>query len=240
GTIKRLANPKANHDVPRWEQYHQTWVDIPSKDQKWGVAFVNNGRYGHDTKDNRFGLTLVRGPLCPKPSGESWVNKERADRFKATGEIPPAHDDLACHLFKFIVVPHEGTFDKSKPFIPAIAHWFNEGYVACPVLAGATLDVVGQRLAWIEGTNAEIGTIKDAEDKNGRVVRVVETAAAGGKVTLRLHSSLKAKSVVETDILERPIFSTFLTTENDSTGFIASVSFTAKPHEIKTLLLKSR
>jgi len=239
GTIKRLANPTANHDVPRWEQYHNTWVDVPSKDQQWGVAFVNNGRYGHDTKENRIGMTLVRGPLCPKPSGESWVHAERADRFKATGEAPPAHDDLACHLFKYIVVPHEGTFEKSEPFIPAIARWFNEGYVACLALPDAVPDLLGKRLAWIEGSNAEIGAIKDAEDKNGRVMRVVETAAAGGKVTLRLHASLNAKTIVETDILERPIPSTAMTTEKDSSGLVTSVSFTAKPHEIKTLLLKN-
>ncbi len=240
GTIKRLSTPTANHDVPRWENYHQTWVDVPSKDQKWGIAFVNNGRYGHDVKDNRFGLTLVRGPLCPRPSGESWVHKERADRFKATGEIPPAHDDMGCHLFRYIIVPHAGTFDKSEPFIPAIAHWFNEGCVACAAPADPKRDFLNNKIAWIDGKNAEIGTIKDAEDKDGRIVRVVESAGSGGKVVLLLHSSLKAKAVVETDILERPLPTQSIAAKKDASGLITSVSFTAKPHEIKTLLLRSK
>jgi alpha-mannosidase len=239
GTIKRASNPTANHDVPRWEQYHQTWADVPSKDGKWGVAFVNNGRYGHDTKDNRFGLTLVRGPMPPKPSGESWVHKERADRFKATGEAPPGHDDLGCHLFKYLVVPHEGSFDKSEPFVPAIAHWFNEGCVVCPAPADPKRDFLGNKIACIDGKNAEIGTIKDAEDKDGRIIRVVEAAGTGGKVTLLLHPSLKVKGVIETDILERRLPAQSIAAKKDASGLITSVSFTAKPHEIKTLLLKS-
>lgn len=236
GTIKRASNPTANHDVPRWEQYHQTWVDVPSKDGKWGVAFINNGRYGHDTKDNRFGLTLVRGPMPPKPSGESWVHKERADRFKATGESPPGHDDMGCHLFKYIIVPHAGTFDESDPFVPAIAHWFNEGCVATHVFAEPKLDCIGNKIAWIDGQNAEIGTIKDAEGKNGRIIRVVEVAGTGGTVNIFL-GYLKAKSIVETDILERPLPVQSLAVKRDAGGLVSLASFTAKPHEIKTFLL---
>ncbi|MBN2150938.1 MAG: alpha-mannosidase [Candidatus Lokiarchaeota archaeon] len=239
GTIKRLANPKANHDVPRWEQYHQTWLDVPSEDGGWGVAFINTGRYGHDTKGNRIGLTLVRGPLYPKPSGESWVHKERADRYKATGELPPAHADLMCHLFNYVIVPHEGHFDRSEPFVPAIAHWCNEGCVACIVPAGILPDVDGKQVAWIEGQNAEIGAIKDAEDRDGRVVRVVEAAGTGGAVTLRLHASMKVTDVVEADILERPLPSQSAATDKDASGHVTCVTFAAKPHEIKTLLLKS-
>nr|MDO8110026.1 glycoside hydrolase family 38 C-terminal domain-containing protein [Candidatus Sigynarchaeota archaeon] len=238
GTIKRKANPTANHDVPRWENYNQTWVDVPSKDAKYGIAFINNGRYGHDTKDNRIGLTLIRGPFYPTAAGEAWVNKERQDRFKATKDHQPEHSDLGPQLIRYIVVPHEGSWEKSTPFIPAIAHWFNDGHTSMPIPAGFKLEIANSKLAWTDGTNAEIGAIKGAEDKVGIIFRVVESSGFGGKVSIHLHQVWKFKSVVETDILERPLGKQDVKLEKDASGLITGISYAAKPHEIKTFLAK--
>src|SRR5271157_52809 len=239
GTIKRATNPVANHDVPRWENYNHTWLDAPSKDGEWGVAFINKGRYGHDNKDNRIGLTLIRGPLYPPPAGEAWVIKERQDRFKDTRERPPAHSDLGPQLIQYIIVPHEGSWERSAPFIPAMAHWFNEGYQMTALPISSTFDATGKSLAWVEGNNAEIGAIKLAEERNGRVVRVVESAGTGGDVTVCFHPALKVKNAVETDILERPLSEQVVEVEKDDRGeFVSKLLYRAKPHEIKTFLIE--
>jgi alpha-mannosidase len=239
GTISRLANPTANHDVPRWENVHHTWVDVPAGDDKsWGIAFINNGKYGHDTKGNRIGLTLVRGPFYPNPSGESWTRMERANRARNVGGAPPLHADLGAHLIRYIMLPHEGTWSSSVSFVPAMAHWFNEGCVQAPVPASFEADFLGNRLAWVEGANAEIGSIKLGEDGTGRVLRVVESAGTGGTVTVKLHAAMNVTGVQEIDILERPLESQdgFEVAKND-VGPVSSITFMAKPHDIRTFLV---
>lgn len=91
GTNKRSTRPTANHDKPRWENYHQTWVDIISKDDKWGLAVISKDNYGYDADKGRLGLTLIRGAKYPEPAKAAWVNNERNRTIDKTGELPIDH-----------------------------------------------------------------------------------------------------------------------------------------------------
>ncbi len=205
GTIHRLINPVANHDVPRWENTHQTWFDVPAPDGSWGIAVINNGKYGHDAKDGRAGLTLLRGPLYPTASGESWVHQERKERADAGLGKVPTHADLGKHLIRLALVPHTGTWDASRPFIPALAHWFNDGGSISCAKPHADDEFVTFEVARVDDRAAEITAIKPAEDGVGCVLRVVEVAGKSGLVTVKINPYLAISSVVDADLLERPL-----------------------------------
>ena len=239
GTNKRLTNPTANHDVPRWENYHHTWVDLPSSDNEWGLAVINNGQYGYDAKGSRLGLTLVRGPLYPTPSGEAWINTERKERHDKLGDRQPSHADMGTHLIQYVLLPHSGSWEDSKPFIPAFAHWINEGYVFKKVLGTepSIPSITNEKLIWIEGTKAEISVIKTAEDSKGFVLRVVEVESQDNSISIQINPMLKITSIIETDLLERPLEGSSLKTRVDD-GNIRVIELNLKPHEIKSLLLK--
>lgn len=236
GTNARLTNPTANHDVPRWENFHHTWVDMPSSDKTWGLAVINKGQYGYDAKGSRLGLTLIRGPLYPTPSGESWVNVERKERHDKLGNWQPSHADMGTHLIQYILLPHEGSWKESKPFIPSYAHWFNEGY-SSKMMPKNDANIPAERPIWVEGTDADLSIIKKQEDGKGIVVRIIETKSRDNTATIHLHPDLNMKSVIEVDLLERPLDASGINTKSKG-DYITEIDLSLKPQEIKTLLIQ--
>ncbi|UCF97202.1 MAG: alpha-mannosidase [Spirochaetaceae bacterium] len=237
GTESRLTKPVANHDMPRWENYHHRWVDLPSADRRWGLAIINEGKYGYDAAGGRLGLTLLRGPLYPTPSKESWVHKERAQRHKESQGGVPTHADMGAHLIRYVILPHEGDWRSSKPFVPGFARWFNQGYSYIRTTNHLGSGLVDKRFVWIDSPQAEITAIKLAEQGPGHVVRIVELLAKEAAITVKLSPELGSKSVIETDLLERVLKDQKLKVETGRGTVVTSFSFSMKPHEIKTFLL---
>ncbi|MHA1999737.1 MAG: alpha-mannosidase [Promethearchaeota archaeon] len=239
GTNARSTRPVANHDVPRWENYNHTWLDMPSADGTWGLAVINKGKYGYDAVGERIGLTVVRGPKYPAPAYESWVKVERELRKDSGGGPVPTHADQGLHLIQYMIVPHSGTWFDSKPFIPMLAHAFNEGVISRTGTLSAPAPDLDASLISTGTRNAEIAVVKHAENSPGYVFRVNEvlsTNAACCKVSL--HASLGVRDIVETDLLERPLAETEFEVEKDTAGNVVKISFQLRPHEIKTFLMK--
>ncbi|MHA1341792.1 MAG: alpha-mannosidase [Promethearchaeota archaeon] len=258
-TIKRMTEPIAYHDKPRWENVMQTWLDLPSKNEKWGLAVINNCKYGFDNKKGKVGITLLRGPLYPSPSSESWVIEERANRKKIQGDRPPIHADLGSHLIQLVVIPYKNQWNNANPNIIAFAHAFNYGIISkiAKIDNEDNIKKIDSEFSKMNSIikpktdNIELSVIKIAEDKDGIIIRVNEIKNQKSNAVIAISPILNVKELIETDLLERNIgilkkeLGSLLKShgdlmqiiKNDSNSII-EVHFKMLPHEIKTFKLQ--
>lgn len=89
GTIERGVNRKELYEVPA-----QQWADVTATDGSYGVAVLNDGRYGWDRPGaGTLRLSLVRTPAVS--DAWSWVGDQKSQ-------------DLGRHRVLYALVGHEG------------------------------------------------------------------------------------------------------------------------------------
>jgi len=81
GHVERPTHENTSWDRARYEVSHQQWVDV--SEQSYGVAVLNDCKYGVDVDGTDVGLSLLRAPTTPDPD---------ADRHR--------------HEFTYAVYPH--------------------------------------------------------------------------------------------------------------------------------------
>jgi len=85
GHVKRPTHWNTSWDMARFETVGHQWVDF--SERGYGVALLNDCKYGHSVKDQTISLSLLKGAIYPDPD---------ADR----GE----------HEFTYSLLPHGGDF----------------------------------------------------------------------------------------------------------------------------------
>jgi alpha-mannosidase len=140
---------------------------------------ANDGAYGHSTDGGCLTIDLVRSSYDPDP-------------------LP----DLGDHRWSFTVRPWDGE--------PAVAAQIDEGRMLNqPLRALLTAGHPGElpsdsgELLRCEPASVQITQIKAAEDGDGLIVRLQETAGAVATPVLRLRGDVVATT--STDLLERPL-----------------------------------
>jgi alpha-mannosidase len=83
GYTARPTHSNTEWDFAKFEVCAHHYVDISEPD--YGVALLNDSKYGHSVRDNVLGLTLLRSPLYPDPDA-----------------------DLGHHEFTYVLHPHTG------------------------------------------------------------------------------------------------------------------------------------
>jgi alpha-mannosidase len=152
----------------------QRWVD--GSERAYGVAVVNDSKYGYSASGDTVFVTLLRSPKSPDPSA-----------------------DMGKHDFDVSIVPHAGDWRAPEIWRAATSH--NEPFIVAPVpVHGGKRRSAG----WItvEPSSVELGAFKRAEDDDRYVVRLVETY--GRPVVARLTFGTPM-SAGEVDMLERPV-----------------------------------
>ncbi|HET7549769.1 MAG TPA: glycoside hydrolase family 38 C-terminal domain-containing protein [Gemmatimonadaceae bacterium] len=173
-SISRPTRPRTRRDSARFETPMQRWVD--GSERAYGVAVVNDSKYGYSSSGDTIFVTLLRSPKSPDP-----------------------HADMGTHAFDVSIVPHAG--DWRAPEIRRAAASLNQPFIVAPVPVHA-----GERRSagWItiEPSSIELGAFKRAEDDDRYIVRLVETD--GRRVVARLTFGTPM-SANEVDLLERPV-----------------------------------
>ena len=139
----------------------------------YGVALLNDGRYGHHALDSELGLSLLRSPVWPDPLADE-------------GE-----QELVYSLF-----PHAGTWLDGG--VLAEAQDLNRPLPALAVSGGAGTSL---RPLVLDGLPVGLGALKPLEDDGGLVLRVYEPQGARGTVGLHLPDGWSADAAL--DLLER-------------------------------------
>jgi alpha-mannosidase len=172
GAVRRSTNRNTSWEKAQFEGSAHRFIDM--SEPGYGVAILNDGKYGHNARENVMTVSLLRSPLYPDPLADE-------------GE----------HHFTYAVFPHAG--DWTEAGVAAEAHALNSRLIT--VAAGPdTAD--GPGFVRVEGTELGLGTLKQAFDGNGLVLRVYEPNGARGPVTLRFAEPVKA--VERVNLLEEP------------------------------------
>ena len=190
------------------------WVDI--SDANYGVAILNNGRYGFDAKDNVIRLSAIRGPWGPDPRADEGI-----------------------HSFGYSIYPHRGGWKDGKVEFQALA--FNSPLFALqePAHASPQEQWGGKKgglpdaysFIKTESDHVILYAMKQVEGfyDTDAILRFFECEGREGEVTIQLPRSVRA---VETNLLEDTILG--------SIGEGETLHFHMKPWEIKTLRFARR
>jgi alpha-mannosidase len=88
GHLKRPTHFNTSWDQARFEVCAQKWADL--SEHGFGVAVLNDCKYGYSTIGNIMRLSLLRSPKVPDDSA-----------------------DMGTHHFTYAIMPHDGTFQEA-------------------------------------------------------------------------------------------------------------------------------
>ncbi|MEM1376944.1 MAG: glycoside hydrolase family 38 C-terminal domain-containing protein, partial [Pseudomonadota bacterium] len=171
GNVERNTHRNSSWDFARFESAAQKWADL--SEGNFGVAILNNCKYGYDIRDDVMRITLVKSATMPNP-----------------------HADQGEHLLTYSLMPHRGNWRNG---VQAAAYDLNDPVIVRRLVGGEG-DQAQMSLAKTDQPYAVIETIKQAEDKRGMVVRMYECERSRGKVTIRFGVKMASVNVV--NILE--------------------------------------
>jgi alpha-mannosidase len=155
GVHHRPTHANTSWDAARFEVACHRFVDL--SEPGYGVALLNDGRYGCHARGNELGLSLLRSPILPDVLADEGVQS-----------------------LSYALLPHAGDWvaggvlaeaeDLSRPL-------FHRPLDAAPNASHDFLKV--------EGRNLALGALKPAEDGDGLILRVYEAAGGRGPAAIR-------------------------------------------------------
>ncbi|MCI4381808.1 hypothetical protein PGIGA_G00256100 [Pangasianodon gigas] len=172
GHLQRPTHRNTSWDWARFEVWGHKWADL--SEHGFGVALLNDCKYGHSVHQNIMTLSLLRAP-----------------------KAPDANADMGHHQFTYAIMPHEGSFQDAS----VIQHAYNLNFPLCLI---PDINIVNPWRAFTISSAAVIlEIIKQAEGrKNVLVVRLYESY--GSSVAAVLSTSLPVREAWHCDLLERP------------------------------------
>jgi alpha-mannosidase len=175
GVQRRPTHRNTSWDAARFEVSAHRFVDL--SEPGYGVALLNDGKYGHDARGNVVGISLVRSPIYPDP-----------------------YADEGSHEFTYSLFPHPG--DWTEAGVVAEAFALNSPLVAVDAVPG-TGDLPSE-YCFVEasGTTLALGALKMAEGGRAVVLRLHEPHGARGECVLRF--ARRPERVHRANILEEP------------------------------------
>jgi alpha-mannosidase len=170
GTVARPTYRNTSWDAAQFEVAAHRFVDLG--EPGYGVALLNDGKYGHHAVGNELGLTLLRSPVYPDP---------RADDGRQE--------------FTYALLGHRGSWleggvlgeaeDLNRPLVVRRTH--------------AHTDAQWTPLR-VDGLPLGLGALKPSEGGDALVLRVYEPQGARGAARIELPTGWSAEA--ELDLLE--------------------------------------
>ncbi|GGD81560.1 alpha-mannosidase [Paenibacillus nasutitermitis] len=176
GYLKRQTHRNTMWDYAKDEICAHHWVDLSEAD--YGVALLNDSKYGYSAAGSILDLNLLRSPSSPDPEA-----------------------DRAVHEFTYSLYPHQGNHVQAEVYkrgyelnIPMRTAALPQGPSGQPKLAA------GSSLLQVDHPNVMIETVKQAEDGKGIIVRMYETA--GTRLKAGLSAGFAFTEAWSTDLME--------------------------------------
>ncbi len=219
GHLRRPAHRNTTWDLAKDEVAAHKWADLSQGD--YGVALLNDAKYGHKIKGNVIDLNLLRSVPYP---GSSLLHPTDV----APGEPNHGFTDQCDHVFTYALYPHAG--DAVAGGVIRAGYALNVPLRVVPLEAatGGVADRAGapqSTFVQIDAPNVIVEAVKKAEDTADIIVRLYESEHRAAKATLWFGFPVAA--VREVNLLERPI--QLLPVDDDT----VTVEF--GPFEVKTL-----
>jgi alpha-mannosidase len=207
GAVERPTHRNTSWDMARFETCAQRWVDLSEGD--YGVALLNDSKYGYDVHNNVMRLTLLKSGVYPDPQADQGV-----------------------HRFTYALLPHAGDWRAGEVVrraaelnAPLLVATTNDERQTMNAGSTGTLVIDPSSFVTVDADHVVLDTIKTAEDSDGLIVRLYEAHNQRGAVTLTFAQPIERAQTC--NLLEERIDDTVI----DSN----TITITIKPFEIVTL-----
>ena len=159
GTLERGTHRNTPWDRARFEVCAHRFADLSSGD--YGVALLNDCKYGYKVLGSELNLNLLRSPTYPDPDA-----------------------DLGDHTFTYSLLPHLGSLADSDV-------WAEAAQLNQPVELFEGFEASSFRLPlMIEGEGIVYEVLKKAERDNSLILRAFETRGCLARATLKRNEAL--------------------------------------------------
>nr|XP_015198938.1 PREDICTED: alpha-mannosidase 2C1 [Lepisosteus oculatus] len=175
GHLQRPTHRNTSWDWARFEVWGHKWADL--SEHGFGVALLNDCKYGYSVYRNTLTLSLLRAP-----------------------KAPDANADMGQHQFTYAVMPHAGSFQDSG--VIQCAYNLNLPLRVIPMVISDPASSSWSAFS-LSSPAVILETVKQAEDqKDALLLRLFESH--GSSVTVTLTTALPVKEALLCDLLERP------------------------------------
>jgi alpha-mannosidase len=173
GSIKRPTHQNTTWDMAKYEIAAHKWVDLSQRD--YGVALMNDCKYGYHIEEGVIDLNLLRSPHSPDPVA-----------------------DRAQHQFTYALFPHQGDHVEGK--VAHAAYMLNIPLEAAVTSVHSGSLPASASLVQVDAPNVIVEAVKKSEDGSGVVVRLYENtgASVATHVTVNGAASAELTNLVET------------------------------------------
>ena len=177
GHLERATHANTSWDMARFEVCAQRWADLSEGD--YGVALLNDCKYGYDVSGNVLRLSLLRGPEHPDPDA-----------------------DKGRHTFTYSLFPHAG--DLRSGGVIEEATRLNQP-PRLHSLPNGQKGSLPRRQSWVQADRPGfyLTACKLAERKDAVVIRGYEGWGTRGPMTIQL--AFPVKQVWLANLLEEPV-----------------------------------
>ncbi len=175
GHLQRPTHRNTSWDWAKFEVCAHKWADL--SEYGFGVALLNDCKYGYAVEGHVMRLSLLRSPKCPD-----------------------ATCDIGHHSFVYSIMPHAGSFQAAN----VIQEAYNLNVPL--IIAPEDSEVCPSPPSLFEISNPAIilETVKRAEDgQNDVIVRLYE--AFGSTARVEIRTTLPVEHVTIVNILEEPV-----------------------------------
>ena len=209
GHLHRPTFENTPWDRARFEVCAHRWMDL--SEPGFGVALLNDGKYGHSCRDNVMGLSLLRGP-----------------------KFPDEHADQGTHEFTYALMPHGG--DWRAAGVAAEAEALNRPLRALTAPAEQTGAIRGTwapfAIAAEGAAGVGVAAVKQAENDDRLIVRLFEQHGGRGAAVLTWDQPIR--EVQRADLLERALPGATPAAVSRS-GSTTTVRIPLRPFELVTI-----
>ncbi len=176
GTVERPTHKNTSWDAARFEVCAHKYADLSEGD--YGVALMNDCKYGHDIHDGVIMLSILRSPTYPNPEADQ-------------GEIPVTYS----------LLPHQGALRETD--VAKEAYYLNEPMVAIAATGESDCLPTAFSAVTLDRENIICETVKEAERDGDTVIRMYESRNC--RTTVNVKLGIPTQRVFLCDLMEREI-----------------------------------
>lgn len=173
GSVERPTHRSTSWDEAKFEVVGHQWADL--SETGFGVALMNDCKYGYDIKDNVMRLTLLKSAI-----------------------YPDVHADIGIQKFTYSIMVHEEEWYRSGIQEEA---WSLNAPLGTFVPKKDSCD--SESLFEVQGQGIVLDAMKKTEEGNRILLRMHEWK--GGKREIEFLCKFPIKSWYECDLMENPI-----------------------------------
>jgi len=171
GHLKHPTHRNTSWDQAKFEICAHKWIDF--SDRNYGVALLNDCKYGHKVFGNLMDINLLRSPISPDPEA-----------------------DRAVHRFTYSLYPHAG--DHVAGGVIEAGYELNAPLRVVGIESSTTSGAAGRSLVRVESEQTPcpvvVEAVKKAEDSNDLIVRLYEAQGPRPKWTFSSASRSRRPS----------------------------------------------